>query len=357
MSERLSKPAFEGIFFALAAAALFGCSTPFSKLLVGQISPILLAGLLYLGSGIGLGLWWLLRSKVSSQGSSEANLKKSDLPWLSGAILFGGILAPIFLMLALVILPASTASLLLNLESVLTASLAFWVFKENVDHRILIGMLAIFVGGLLLSYQGTLESGSFRGILCAFLACLGWAIDNNFTRKVSGGNPVQIASIKGFCAGIVNCTIALVLGAKLPGLKLWFETGLIGFLGYGVSLTFFVLALRHIGTARTGAYFSLAPFIGASMSILIFKEPVTPFFLMAGSLMGIGVCLHITEYHEHEHTHEAMAHEHSHVHDEHHQHVHGPSDPPGEPHSHWHVHVPMTHKHPHFPDIHHRHPH
>src|SRR6478609_9174636 len=212
MSERLSKPAFEGIAYALTAAALFGCSTPFSKLLLGHISPILLAGLLYLGSGIGLGLWWLLRSKIVSQALTEASLKKSDIPWFSGAILFGGILAPIFLMLALSKLPASTSSLLLNLESVLTASLAFWVFKENVDRRILIGMLAIFVGGLLLSYQGSIESGSLTGILCAFLACLGWAIDNNLTRKVSGGDPVQIAAIKGFCAGVVNTVIALVLG-------------------------------------------------------------------------------------------------------------------------------------------------
>jgi drug/metabolite transporter (DMT)-like permease len=357
MLKSLNKSALEGILYALVAAILFGGSTPFSKLLVNHISPVLLAGLLYLGSGIGLGLWWFIRSRLLSHESSEANLKKPDWPWLLGATVFGGLIAPIFLMWGLSALPASTASLLLNLESVLTASLAFLVFKENVDRRILFGMLTIFIGGLLLSYQGGFEPGSLIGIFCVFAACLGWAIDNNLTRKVSGGNPVQIASIKGLFAGIVNITIALSMGAYFPTIKTSLEAGVIGFLGYGVSLTCFVLALRHVGTARTSAYFSTAPFIGACLSIFIFKEPITPYFLMASSLMGIGVWLHITEHHEHEHTHEAMAHEHKHVHDEHHQHEHGPNDPPGEPHSHWHEHAPMTHKHPHFPDLHHRHEH
>ena len=346
-----------GIVYALAAAALFGASTPLSKLLLGSVDPWLLAGLLYLGSGCGLSLWLLLASRLTGKESKEASLKRADLPWLAGAIVFGGVVGPVLLMLGLASTPAASASLLLNLEGVLTALLAWFVFKENFDRRIALGMAFITGGGVLLSWTGNTAAGVPWGALAIAGACLAWGIDNNLTRKVSGGNPIQIAAAKGLVAGSVNLGLALLVGSHLPNIQIVLAAGAVGLLGYGVSLTCFVLALRHLGTARTGAYFSLAPFVGAAMSLVIFQEGLPILFGVAAALMGIGIWLHLTERHEHQHQHEPMAHEHRHVHDEHHQHQHSPDDPPGEPHSHPHKHEAMTHSHVHYPDIHHRHEH
>ena len=346
-----------GIVYALAAAALFGASTPLSKLLLGSVDPWLLAGLLYLGSGLGLTLWLLLASRLTGKDSTEASLKRADLPWLAGAILFGGVAGPVLLMVGLSTTPAASASLLLNLEGVLTALLAWFVFKENFDRRIALGMAFITGGGVLLSWTGDTAAGVPWGALAIAGACLAWGIDNNLTRKVSGGNPIQIAAAKGVVAGGVNLGLALVAGSHLPPLPTVLAAAAVGLLGYGVSLTCFVLALRHLGTARTGAYFSLAPFVGALLSLAIFQDGLSIRFSMAAALMGVGVWLHLTERHEHEHRHEPMEHDHSHVHDEHHQHEHGPDDPPGEPHSHPHRHEAMTHSHVHYPDTHHRHEH
>jgi len=284
-------------------------------------------------------------------------LKRADLPWLAGGVFFGGVVGPLLLMLGLATTPAAEASLLLNLEGVLTALLAWFVFKENFDRRIALGMACITVGGVLLSWTGDTATGVPWGALGIAGACLAWGIDNNLTRKVSAGNPLQIAALKGLVAGGVNLAIAVATGSHLPGVLTVLAAAGVGLLGYGVSLTFFVLALRHLGTARTGAYFSLAPFVGAALSLLIFREAISISFLLATALMGIGVWLHLTERHEHEHEHEPMYHDHSHVHDEHHQHEHDANAPAGEPHSHPHSHPAMRHSHPHYPDIHHRHAH
>ncbi len=346
-----------GIFYGLAAALLFGASTPLSKLLLSRVDPWILAGLLYLGSGCGLSFWLVMGSWLTGKKSNEASLNRSDIPWLAGAVFCGGVVGPLLLMLGLAYTPAATASLLLNLEGVLTALLAWFVFKENFDRRIALGMASITGGGLLLSWAGDVATGVPWGALGIAGACLAWGIDNNLTRKISGGNPIQIAAVKGLIAGSVNLALALLIGSRLPSLPTVLAAGAVGLLGYGVSLIFFVLALRHLGTARTGAYFSLAPFVGAALSLAIFREGVSFAFLGAAALMGLGVWLHLTEKHEHEHEHEPLEHEHSHVHDEHHQHDHLPSDPPGEPHSHPHVHAAMRHSHAHYPDIHHRHSH
>jgi drug/metabolite transporter (DMT)-like permease len=344
-----------GVTFAVGSAVLFGASPPFAKLLLGQVEPVLLAGLLYLGSGVGLSIWRPIRSWMGK--AQEGRLKRADLPWLAGAVFFGGVAGPMLLMLGLVATAASTASLLLNLEGVFTALLAWFVFKENFDRRIALGMAAITAGGVLVSRAGSPELGVPWGPLAIAGACLCWAIDNNLTRKVSGGDPVQIGAVKGLVAGPVNLAIAFVAGAKLPSILIVLEAGAVGFLCYGVSLTLFVLALRHLGTARTGAYFSLAPFVGAAVSVLVFWEIPGVVFLAAVALMSVGVWLHLTERHEHEHQHEEMIHDHRHFHDAHHQHEHAPTDPPGEPHSHAHRHAPLRHRHPHYPDIHHRHTH
>jgi drug/metabolite transporter (DMT)-like permease len=348
-----------GIGLALAAAILFGASAPFAKLLLTDASPQLLAGLLYAGSGIGLGLVWL-RKRNGAEAARETQLTRRDLPWLAGAIAFGGVLGPLLLMIGLTQTPASGASLLLNLEGVFTALLAWFVFRENFDRRIALGMLAIVAGGAVLSWEGRLSWGGVAGPLAVAGACLCWGIDNNLTQKVSAGDPVQIAMLKGLVAGGVNTTIAFLLGASLPGAPQIAGALTLGFFRYGVSLVLFVLALRHLGTARTGAYFSTAPFVGAGLSLLIFRERPTPLFIAAAAMMGIGVWLHLTEKHDHVHAHAALDHDHAHIHDGHHQHAHSRDDPPvtdPTPHTHRHRHEPMRHSHPHYPDIHHRHAH
>ncbi|MCK3828222.1 DMT family transporter [Pseudomonas sp. W2Aug9] len=342
------------IIYALVAAALFGASTPLAKSLGLGLSPILLAGLLYLGSGIGLAGVRLIRDR----GWEPTGLTPSQWPWLLGAIAFGGILGPVALMFGLIRTAGATASLMLNLESVLTAVIAWVVFRENADRRIVLGMVAIVLGGVVLSWTGA-GGGSqdWTGPLAIALACLCWGIDNNLTRKVSASDALFIAGAKGLIAGLVNCSLALYLGAQIPGVAQLAPILVVGFLGYGISLVMFVLALRGLGSARTGAYFSTAPFLGAAVALLVFGESVTVAFWIASALMAAGVWLHLTERHAHEHVHEATEHGHWHVHDEHHQHEHGFEWDPAQPHSHVHVHAVMKHSHAHFPDVHHRHRH
>lgn len=345
-----------GAGLALASALLFGASTPLAKLLLGEgLDPLLLAGTLYLGSGAGLGLVLLVRGRVSAP-SSEAPLRPADLPWLALVVLFGGIAAPVLMMAGLASVHASAASLLLNLETVCTLAVAWLVLHESVDRRLLLGAGAILAGALILSWSGPVSGVGWGAALIA-VACLAWGIDNNLTRKISAGDAVQIACIKGLAAGIVNLGLALARGSALPGPGLLLASGLVGFLGYGVSLVLFVRALRQIGTARTGAYYAVAPFFGTLLAVGLLGEPFTLQLAIAGALMGLGIYFHLAEQHEHAHAHEAMTHEHSHVHDEHHRHGHGQSDPAGEPHAHVHRHTAMIHSHRHFPDIHHRHPH
>jgi drug/metabolite transporter (DMT)-like permease len=344
-----------GVLYALLAAALFGISAPLAKALLRGSSPQLLAGLLYLGSGIGLSIVAAMRR--GERDATEAPLSRRDLPWLAAAICFGGMIGPVLLMIGLTRTPAASASLLLNLEAVFTALLAWIVFHENVDKRIAVGMLAIVTGGVVLSWEGRADFGSLAGPMAVAGACLCWGIDNNLTQKVSGGDPVQVAMLKGLCAGAVNTALASMLGARWPGFPTVSAAMLLGFLSYGVSLVLFVLALRYLGAARTGAYFSIAPFVGAIVAIVGFGERPTLFFAIGAACMVAGVWLHLTEHHEHEHVHEAMEHAHAHVHDEHHQHEHSPRDPPGEPHSHLHRHTKLVHSHPHYPDLHHRHEH
>ncbi|WP_332119824.1 DMT family transporter [Azorhizobium caulinodans] len=343
-----------GILLALLSAALFGASTPLAKLLLGAVDPWMMAGLLYLGAGVGLGLMKAGR-RLAGQRAIEAPLQRADLPWLALVILAGGVLGPLLLMLGLSRTDAASASLLLNLESLATLAIAWVAFHENVDRRLLVGAGAILAGALVLSWQGGGQWGWGAPLIAG--ACLCWGIDNNLTRKLSAADPVQIALLKGVGAGSVNLALALASGAPLPAPALLAAVLAVGFLGYGVSLVLFVLGLRHLGAARTGAYFALAPFVGALLAVGLLGEPLTVRLLLAGGLMAIGLWLHLTEQHEHEHDHLPLAHAHRHRHDAHHQHAHGPDDAPGEPHSHWHVHTPLRHRHPHYPDLHHRHRH
>lgn len=347
----------KGVLYALLAAAMFGASTPFSKVLAGQVAPVMLAGLLYLGSGIGLLAWFILRALSPQSRQHSARLTTKDGPWLAGAILFGGITGPVLLMIGLTLTPASSTSLLLNLEGVLTALLAWFVFKENFDQRIFLGMMLIVIGGMVLAWEQQPAIGVPWGALAIVGACLCWAIDNNLTRKVSASDAVQIAGIKGLIAGTVNLSIALAFGLPLPEISTVLFAGVVGFCGYGLSLVLFVLALRHLGTARTGAYFSAAPFMGAAISLVVLSETPSTGFWLAGALMSAGIWMHLTETHAHEHSHDPLEHTHEHSHDAHHQHEHHFLWDSKESHTHTHRHEAMTHTHQHFPDIHHRHTH
>jgi drug/metabolite transporter (DMT)-like permease len=342
----------------MLAALLFGVSTPLGKNLSEHMSPQWFGGLLCLGSGGGLLIWMLLRRIVHPHAPQEAALSRKDLPFFGLSLLFGGILAPVLLAYGLRHTPASTASLLLNLEGVLTALLAWFVFHEHFDRRIFFGMLAILGGAALLSATSARsETGIPWNALAIAGACLCWALDNNVTRKISNVDPVQITALKGVPSGTLNLLLAAAAGQTTPTPLALLQGATLGFFSYGLSLVCFVLALRHIGTARTGAYFSTAPFIGSALALLLAPERPAPAFWIAAALMALGVLLHLTEEHNHFHRHEALEHEHLHYHDAHHQHPHGPDDPPGEPHSHWHRHEPLEHAHPHYPDIHHQHRH
>lgn len=342
------------VVLALTSAGLFGLSTPLSKILLGSVDPTILAGLLYLGAGIGVGLLRRLRRGGST---SEASLTRRDMGWLCGAIAAGGVVGPILLMAGLSRTDASTASLLLTLEGVATALLAWFVFHENFDRRIAVGMAALVAGAVVLSWGGAPTWSGILGPAAIVAACIAWGLDNNLTRKVSLSDPLQIVELKGLVAGPMSLAIGLAAGGTLPPFGSAVAAAAVGFLGYGVSLILYVVALRDLGTARTGAYFSTAPFLGAVAAIAFVGEPLTGQLVLAGALMAFGIWLHLTETHEHEHEHLAMEHTHAHTHDAHHQHDHSTGDPAGEPHTHSHRHAPLRHRHSHVPDMHHTHRH
>jgi drug/metabolite transporter (DMT)-like permease len=336
-----------GVVAALGAALLFGASTPLAKMLLRNVDPWLLAALFYLGSGIGLTLWRALTR------AATVRLSRGETGWLAGAILSGGVVGPVLLMFGLTGMPASGAALLLNAEGVLTALLAWVVFKENFDYRIALGMAAIAAGAVVLSWPGEAQFAGALPALAILGACLAWGIDNNLTRKVSLTDATWIAAVKGMAAGSVNLVLAFSLGNRLPDWPITAAAMGVGLLAYGVSLVLFVVGMRHLGTARSGAYFSVAPFFGALIALST-GEPLTLQLTIAGALMAIGIWLHLTERHEHKHIHEEMEHSHEHAHDEHHQHAHDFPVGPGAKHTHRHRHEPLVHAHAHFPDAHHR---
>ncbi len=336
---------------ALGAALLFGVGTPLAKMLLEVADPWLLAGLLYAGSGLGL---------LAYRGLARLPrvvLARRDVFWLGAAIFAGGVVGPVLLMVGLAGMPASGASLLLNAEGVFTALLAWFAFKENFDRRIALGMGLIVAGAVVLSWPGEASFGAVLPALAILGACFAWGLDNNFTRKVALNDATFIAMSKGLVAGGTNIVLALGLGATFPGIAIVAGAAALGLLSYGISLVLFVVALRELGTARTGAYFSTAPFAGAILALALLGEPVTVPLVLAGILMAAGAWLHLTERHEHAHGHLALTHEHDHEHDEHHRHEHGVPMGSGKRHSHRHDHEAMAHSHAHYPDAHHTHRH
>jgi drug/metabolite transporter (DMT)-like permease len=336
---------------ALAAAALFGAATPALKPLTGALDPVLIAGLLYLGSFAGLALARWLRQSAPR----EAALRRADIPALAGAIAAGGVFAPVLLVWGLAGLAASAASLLLAAEGVLTMLLAALLFREPVAGRVWLGAGLVLAAAALLVWQPGMSVPVSLHAVAVLAACLLWGLDNNLTSRIALADPYAIAMWKGLAAGAVNTTIGLVLAPALPQAA-WAAVLAIGALGYGASLVLYVLALRHLGAARTAAHFGTAPFFGAGLAVVLLGEPITAALAAAFALAAAGTWLTVTERHEHEHFHEALEHEHRHVHDEHHRHEHRGDEGP-EPHSHRHRHEPMRHRHAHFPDRHHRHRH
>ena len=349
-----------GIGAALGSALLFGVTTPIAKHLLSTVDPWLLAGLLYAGSGIGIGVLLLPRlSRARSHDSAVSlGMRRSEIPWFAASIVAGGVTAPVLLMLGLRHADAAVSSLLLNLELVFTALIAWIVFREATSRRIVSGLGVIVLGGVLLGWPSQRSGqGGAIALLAVAGACLGWALDNNLTRRISTADARLIAGIKGVTAGATNITLALLLGAALPSGGDLASALLLGFVGYGLSLVLFIVALRELGTARTSAYFAAAPFVGAGVAILLYGEPAGGLFWPGCACMAAGIWLHVTESHAHEHVHEPLTHTHAHTHDVHHQHPHPPGLDLTEPHVHEHVHAPLRHTHPHFPDIHHRHDH
>jgi drug/metabolite transporter (DMT)-like permease len=345
------------ILFALAAAVLFGISAPLSKILLSEVDPVVLAGLLYLGAFIGLSLF-SLGSKIFRTKKSDISesLGKKDLPYLIGAVLFGGIIGPITLMVGLSYVSGFVASLLLNMEVVATALIAFVIFKENSSLRLWIALFVITLGGVLLSYNPAFGNYHILGSILIIIAMISWGIDNNLTRQISDKSPIQITIIKGFIGGTISISLALVIGAKISLGPYLLYALILGTISVGLSLIFFINALQGLGSSRTGMIFSIAPFIGAGLSFFLLRDQLYWYMLPAILLMIIGVYLLVKEDHSHKHQHEKIHHTHKHVHDDlHHKHVH-PDGVIGW-HSHPHIHEAIFHVHVHWPDIHHRHDH
>ncbi len=339
---------FSFVIQALLAALFFGASAPISKLLLGDVSPVLMAAFLYLGSGTGISLIKLYQRLTSNQ--KEAGIKSPDVIWLAGAIISGGILAPIILMISLKNTPASTASLLLNFEGVGTTLIALFFFRESISRRALAAIFAITLASIFLStnFQGGFSFS--LGALGILLACFLWGVDNNFTRNISAKDPLTIVAWKGLVAGTFSLILGLFLGQQVPALTTIFSILLLGFVSYGLSTMLFIYSMRGLGAARTSALYGTAPLAGVFLSILIFKDPITFLFGIATVLMVAGALMLANEEHAHFHIHMPVVHEHRHTHEEFHAH-----DEDEIVHSHEHEHSRTEHEHGHMPDIHHRH--
>ncbi|HOW04924.1 EamA family transporter [Methanospirillum hungatei] len=344
----------DAILMALLAATLFGAVIPASRFLLFDIGPVTLAGLLYLGAGAG-GLF--IRKFTDPEGNTESPIRRNDLPWLLGIIAFGSIIGPILCMVGLTTTSASTASLLLNAELAFTTLIAVIGFREPLGKQGLYAVTAVALGGLILSYDPAGIFGLSAGSILIILACFCWGLDNNFTRVISGKEPAQIVMIKGFVAGIFSICLGYAIGEPAPSLTIIPAVLLIGCLGYGVSIFFVIRAMRVLGSARTGALFATAPFIGLSLSLPLPGENPGLQILLSLPLMAAGAWLIATEEHSHRHIHVSSRHEHRHSHEDgHHNHDHDPAMK-GVVHAHTHEHEQIAHVHPHTPDLHHFHDH
>jgi len=340
-----------GAFYGIAAAALFGISAPVSKLLLPAVHPLMLASLLYLGAGLALSIIGAGRR------TAEAPLRRGDLPALAAITVTGGILGPVLMLYGLTQLSGLTGSLLLNLEAPFTMLLAVLVFREHLSRREVLASAIIMTAALVLSYEPGEMGGSVTGTLAIAGACASWGLDNNFTQRLSLKDPVALVRIKTLGAGACTLLIALLLGQKLPSLRIIVAAAVLGAFSYGVSILLDAYALRVLGAAREAAFFATAPFIGAIVAVPLLAEKLDGSRAVGFAMMLLGATLLVRARHGHRHLHEEIEHEHQHVHDEHHLHAHAADHSPGEPHAHSHRHEPIDHEHAHLSDLHHRHRH
>jgi drug/metabolite transporter (DMT)-like permease len=342
-----------GILCALAAACLFGLSAPLAKLLLPETGPLTLAGLLYLGAGLGLaGASWVRPAAPDK----ETPLRRQDVGLLTGVVLAGGVIGPVLLLVGLQRVSGVVGSLLLNAEAPLTMLVAAACFGEHVGSHAVAGGLLVAAGGCLLAWAGGPLRADALGATAVVAACASWALDTNLTQRLSLRDPIALARLKGLAAGAITLSLAFTVGQRLPGPSRLLAALGLGFGSYGVSVVLAVYALRLLGAARETTLFATAPFIGALAAVPVLGERLGDRELLAAAIMAGGVILMLRERHHHQHAHELLAHEHAHVHDEHHRHDHG-AEPAPEPHAHPHVHEPALHAHAHVPDLHHRHRH
>lgn len=346
----MRSPRTQGTATGLAAALLFGFSTPVAKLLLPGSGPFMMAGLLYLGSGLGLFAFQLFQPR-----RREAPLRRADVVPLVGVVLAGGLIAPVLLMVGLGRLPGSSASLLLNLEAPFTMALAVIAFGESLERAEVVGAAAVVLGAAALTVRGRLGDVGAVGALCVAGACFAWAIDNNLSQRLSLPDPVAVTQRKSLAAGIANVAISYALGERVVSGRQLVGALATGAVGYGVSIVLHLLAMRRLGAARQAALFATAPFAGALASVPLLGERLSPRDILAAIVMGVGVLVMVRTHHSHAHVHERLEHEHAHEHDEHHQHLHEVEE--RGPHSHRHEHAALVHDHPHLPDAHHRHRH
>jgi len=345
------------LIFIIISASLFGISPPLAKLLINDIPPVALAGLLYLGAFAGLSLYSVVIKKGTIDPDKKAApLERKDIPWLAGAILTGGIMGPILLLTGLTIVSGFSASLLLSLEGLATVMIAVFLFKENAGKRLWLALVCMTIAGVFLTWDPGQSKFSIVGPLLIISAMICWGIDNNLTRNISDKDPIQITKIKGFIAGTISLSLALILGMRISlDLTIAFAL-LLGSFSYGISLVLFIKALEGLGSSRTGAFFSFAPFIGAIASFIILREWIGWVMFPAVGFIIIGVWLIGNEKHSHTHLHKTVTHTHSHNHNDMH-HLHRHSDTFHEHHTHEHTHMKLAHAHVHWPDTHHRHEH
>jgi drug/metabolite transporter (DMT)-like permease len=344
-----------GAVAGLASAVLFGASVPITKRLLPEITPVLLAGLLYLGGGLAVGVVRVLAARRIV----EANLDRSDLPRVIAIVILGGVVGPLALVHGLRSVSGVSGALLLNLEGPLTVLIALTLFGEHLGGRAALGAGLVFGGACLLALPGASAGGATQlgGVLLLALACAAWALDNNLTQGLAGKDPWQVVIAKTLGAGTGLVSLALLLGEPLPGGRLVLATLALGALAYGASVLLDAFALRLLGAAREAAFFATAPFAGALLSVPVLGERIGAMQIGASVVMIVGVALLVRERHGHEHTHETLEHTHRHVHDAHHQHPHPDGVDPAVPHVHPHRHAPLTHAHAHVSDAHHRHAH
>lgn len=344
----------KAIIFAILAALLYGISAPVSKILLRELSPTMMAALLYLGAGIGMLMVSVFKS-FSGKERIEARITKRELPYVVGMIVLD-IAAPIFLMIGLTMTTSSNVSLLNNFEIVATSMIALFIFKEAVGRRMWIAILLITLSSVLLSIEDIGHFSLSLGSIFVILASLSWGLENNCTRMLSIKDPIQVVVIKGFGSGLGALIIAVITGAYSSSVPYVLITLLLGFVAYGMSIYLYISAQRDLGAARTSAYYATAPFIGVVISWIVLKEPITSTFSIALFIMLFGTYFAVTENHAHRHSHIQVTHEHKHSHSDGHHNHHHKENVTGE-HSHEHTHEHLVHEHAHLPDLHHRHSH